>query len=47
MRVVIDGFAATSRGPGTAMEFALAIIEKLFGRDTALTIADPMGFPYI
>ncbi len=32
-RVVCDGNILTSRGPGTAMEFALAITELLAGRD--------------
>ena len=31
-RVVIDGRLVTSRGPGTAMEFALALVELLMGR---------------
>ncbi|KAL4204599.1 hypothetical protein AMTRI_Chr01g132790 [Amborella trichopoda] len=43
-RVVVDGNLITSRGPGTSMEFALAIVKKLFGCDKALAIAEPMVF---
>jgi len=43
-RVVVDGNLITSRGPGTSMEFALAIVEKLFGRKTALELAKTMLF---
>lgn len=32
--VVVDGKVATSRGPGTAMDFALTLIELLAGRHT-------------
>ncbi len=31
--VVVDGKVVTSRGPGTAMDFALTLIELLAGRD--------------
>ena len=31
--VVIDGKLITSRGPGTAMDFALTLIEHLAGKD--------------
>lgn len=41
-RVVVDGTLITSRGPGTSMEFALAIVEKLFGRQKALELAKMM-----
>jgi 4-methyl-5(b-hydroxyethyl)-thiazole monophosphate biosynthesis len=33
--VVVDGSVITSRGAGTAMEFALALVERLVGRTTA------------
>lgn len=32
--VVVDGKVATSRGPGTAMDFALTLVELLKGRAT-------------
>ncbi|MFQ5482773.1 MAG: DJ-1 family glyoxalase III [Nitrospinaceae bacterium] len=32
-RVVADGKIITSRGPGTAMEFALLLVEFLFGKE--------------
>ncbi|KAG2305579.1 hypothetical protein Bca52824_025327 [Brassica carinata] len=38
-RVVVDGNVITSRAPGTAMEFSLAIIEKFYGREKALQLA--------
>lgn len=41
-RVVVDGNLITSRGPGTSMEFALAIVEKFFGREKALELAKTM-----
>lgn len=32
----------TSRGPGTAVEFALALVEQLSGKDVAKTVAEQM-----
>jgi 4-methyl-5(b-hydroxyethyl)-thiazole monophosphate biosynthesis len=34
-RVVVDGNVITSRGPGTALEFAYALVEHLEGKATA------------
>ncbi len=34
-RVVVDGKIITSRGPGTAMEFAIKLVEVLAGRSQA------------
>ena len=33
--VIIDGNIITSRGPGTALVFSLAIVEKLIGKESA------------
>ncbi|ESQ30091.1 hypothetical protein EUTSA_v10011492mg [Eutrema salsugineum] len=38
-RVLVDGNLITSRGPGTSLEFALAIVEKFYGREKALQLA--------
>ena len=34
-RVVVDGKVITSQGPGTAMEFAIKLVEVLAGKDKA------------
>ena len=41
-RVVVDGNVVTSRGPGTAFEFSLCLVEKLFGKEKAEEVAWPM-----
>jgi 4-methyl-5(b-hydroxyethyl)-thiazole monophosphate biosynthesis len=43
-RVVVDGNLITSQGPGTSMEFSLAIVDKLFGRGRALELMNTMVF---
>lgn len=44
-RVVIDGNCITSQGPGSALEFALALVEALCGRDKRNEVAAPMVLP--
>ncbi len=41
-RVVVDGGCITSRGPGTALEFALKLVELLYGEEKAKEVAAPM-----
>ena len=38
-RVVVDGRLLTSRGAGTAMDFGLLLVEKLFSPDAALEVS--------
>ncbi|SEP76436.1 4-methyl-5(b-hydroxyethyl)-thiazole monophosphate biosynthesis [Ectothiorhodospira magna] len=40
--VEVDGTIVTSRSPGTAMEFALALIELLAGADKRKQVEDPL-----
>lgn len=44
-RVVVDGKCITSRGPGTALEFALKLVELLFDEERARSVAEPMLMP--
>ena len=44
--VVIDQNTITSQGPGTALDFSFAIIEKLFDRATAVDLAQKMVYTY-
>ena len=44
-RVVVDGRCVTSRGPGTALEFALRLVALLCGEDKAREVAAPMVLP--
>ncbi|MCP5051259.1 MAG: DJ-1 family protein [bacterium] len=41
-RLVVDGNLTTSQGPGTAVEFALKLVERLFGEEKARDVAGPM-----
>lgn len=41
-RVVVDGNVTTSRGPGTAIEFALQLVKQLCGNDAAEAVRGPM-----
>lgn len=41
-RVVVDGNCITSRAPGTAIEFALKLVELLFGPQKAEEVAKPL-----
>ena len=41
-RVVVDGKLITSRGPGTAFEFGLALVEALQGKEKKDSIVPPM-----
>lgn len=42
-RVVVDGNCVTSQAPGTAVEFALKLVELLYGSDKAQKVAAPLG----
>jgi 4-methyl-5(b-hydroxyethyl)-thiazole monophosphate biosynthesis len=43
--VLIDGKIITSRGPGTAMDFALALIEILLGAEARTNVETPLQRP--
>jgi len=44
-RVVVDGNCITSQGAGTAVDFALALVEQLFGRNQRDEVAVSMVLP--
>ena len=41
-RVVVDNNCITSRGPGTALDFAIKLVEMLYNEQKAVDIAQPM-----
>ncbi len=41
-RVVVDGICITSRGPGTALDFALKLVDRLYDKQKAEEVAAPM-----
>lgn len=43
-RVQVDGKMVTSRGPGTTMEYAVTLVEQLFGREKAEAVAGPLVY---
>jgi len=43
--VVVDGKIVTSRGPGTAMDFALTLIELLLGKDNRAEVEASLQRP--
>jgi 4-methyl-5(b-hydroxyethyl)-thiazole monophosphate biosynthesis len=43
--VVVDGKIVTSRGPGTAMDFALALVELLLGPEKRREVETPLVRP--
>lgn len=42
-RVVMDGNCLTSRGAGTAVAFALALVERLYDEETRLSVAESLA----
>jgi 4-methyl-5(b-hydroxyethyl)-thiazole monophosphate biosynthesis len=44
-RVIVDRNLITSRGPGTALEFALALVGELYGKSKENEVAGPMVMP--
>lgn len=40
--IQVSGGLTTSRGPGTSFEFALSLVEQLFGESVAKEVADSL-----
>lgn len=43
--VEVDGKVVTSRGPGTAMDFALELIELMLGKEARMSVETPLQRP--
>jgi 4-methyl-5(b-hydroxyethyl)-thiazole monophosphate biosynthesis len=43
-RVLVEGNVITSQGPGTSMEFALALVEHLAGKETMKNVREQLLF---
>jgi transcriptional regulator GlxA family with amidase domain len=43
--VVVDANLITSKGPGSSVNFALAIVQQLLGTEVAQRVAEPMMIP--
>ncbi|MBF0111004.1 MAG: DJ-1/PfpI family protein [Magnetococcales bacterium] len=43
--VIVDGTVVTSRGPGTAMDFSLTLVEMLMGMDVRRRVEAPLQRP--
>ena len=41
-KLVVDGHIITSQGPGTSLQFALKLVEQLYGEEKAKEIAAQM-----
>lgn len=46
VNIFFPGNLITSRGPGTAFDFALAIVENLLGKEKAKEVAKGMLLEY-
>ncbi len=40
--IIVDGNIITSRGPGTAMDFALQLIETMLGKEARQAVEQPL-----
>lgn len=43
-RVQKDAKVVTSRGPGTSIEFAVALVEELYGKEKANEVSVPLVY---